>query len=96
MSTNTKDNDGWFPDDSPVLVKYPRTPAQMGGDRADWPWVPGWIVSQCGPDEWEVCVEDRGLAVLEDGSVPPPGTPEDNLLYPVCFRDSTEIRRAAR
>jgi hypothetical protein len=44
----------------------------------------------------EVCVEDAALAVLEDGSVPPPGTPEDDLLYPVCFRDASEIRTVTR
>jgi hypothetical protein len=67
VSRNANRNDGRFPDDSPVLVRYPLTPAEMDGDRAAWPWVPGYIVTQCGPDEWEICVEDAGLAVLEDG-----------------------------
>ncbi len=55
MSRNANRNDGRFPDDSPVLVRYPLTPAEMDGDRAAWPWVPGYIVTQCGPDEWEIC-----------------------------------------
>ncbi len=77
-----EDNDGKFPDESPVEVRYPRT----------WPWLPGSIVEQCGPDEWYVCVEVRDLAVLRDGRRVPRGTASRNLYYPCCFRDSTEIQ----
>ena len=52
-------------------------------------------MEQCGPDEWRVCVEDRGVAVLRDGSPAPRGTASRNLYYPMCFRDSSEIRRPA-
>ena len=52
-------------------------------------------MEQCGPDEWLVCVEDRGVAVLRDGSPAPRGTASRNLYYPMCFRDSSEIRRPA-
>ena len=88
-----EDNDGRFPDDSPVLVRYPRTRQEEQGDRRVWPWLPGSILSQCGPDEWYVCVEDRALATLEDGSPGPAGTADGELLYPCCFRDASEIRR---
>ena len=81
-----------YEEDDEVLVKFPLTQAQCDGERASWPWVPGWITGVCGPDEWVVCVHDPALAVMEDGRVPPPGTPEQDLLYPVCYRDSSEIR----
>ena len=53
------------------------------------------IVEQCGPDEWRVCVEDRDVAVLRDGRPAPRNTASRNLYYPMCFRDSSEIRRPA-
>ena len=37
-----------------VEVRYPLTGEQEHGDRAAWPWLSGWVVSQCGPDEWEI------------------------------------------
>ncbi len=37
-------------------------------------------------------MEAREVAVLEDGSQPPDGTPDDDLCYPICFRDSSELR----
>ena len=81
-----------FIEDTPVWVKYPRTKEEERGDRAAWPWLPGTIVQQCGPDEWQVCVQDYALALTKDGQVPPPGIPEQDLLFPCCFRDSSEIR----
>ena len=86
-------NDGRFSDDSAVEVRYPRTRQQELGDRAEWPWLPGSILSQCRPDEWYVCVSACGLAVLDDGSPAPAGTADGELLYPCCFRDVSEIRR---
>jgi hypothetical protein len=86
------DNDGRFPGDSAVEVRYPRTRQEQAGDRAAWPWLPGTILSQCGPDEWRVCVEARELATLEDGSPAPAGTAGGDLFFPCCFRDATEIR----
>ena len=88
-----EDNDGRFPDDSAVLVRYPRDKQEEQADRSAWPWLPGSILSQCRPDEWYLCVEDRALAVLDNGSLAPAGTAEEELLYPCCFRDSSEIRR---
>ena len=40
-----EDNDGRFPDDSPVEVRYPRTPQEELCDRSAWPWLPGSILS---------------------------------------------------
>ena len=95
MTYHENDNDGRFPDDSRVEVRYPRTRQEEHGDRAAWPWLPGSIVEQCGPDEWRVCVEDRGVAVLRDGRPAPRNTASRNLYYPMCFRDSSEIRLPA-
>ena len=71
-----------FPEDSWVKVRYPLTREQVHADRAAWPWLPGWVGSVCGADEWEVGVQTPELATLHDG--------ED--WYPTCFRDSSEIR----
>ena len=88
------DYDGRYPDESPVEVRYPRSKQEEQGDREQWPWLPGTIVEQCGPDEWYVCIEVRELAVLQDGRRAPRGTASRNLYYPCCFRDGAEIRRA--
>ena len=87
-----EDNDGKFPDESPVEVRYPRSKQEEQGDREQWPWLPGTIVEQCGPDEWYVCVEVGELAVLRDGRRAPRGTANRNLYYPCCSRDRSEIR----
>ncbi len=88
-------NDGRFPDDSPVEVRYPRNLREEQGDRSAWPWLPGSILEQCGPDGWYVYVEVRELAVLRDGRRGPRGTASRNLYYPCCYRDSSEIRPRA-
>jgi hypothetical protein len=97
------ENDGRFPDESEVLVRFPLQPGperQSGqsdeehlADRETWPWLAGTIEQQCGPDEWLVTVEDRRLAELEDGSPAPEGTPDHDLLFPQCFRDASEIQQ---
>jgi hypothetical protein len=87
-----EDNDGKFPDESPVEVRYPRSKQEEQTDREQWPWLPGTIVEQCGPDEWYVCIEVRELAALQDGRRAPRGTASPNLYYPCCFRDGSEIR----
>ena len=81
-----EDNDGRFPDESPVEVRYPRSKQEEQGDRERWPWLPGTIVEQCGPDEWYVCIEVRELAVLRDGRRAPRGTASRNLYYPVLLQ----------
>ncbi len=84
---------GNLADETPVLVRYPRTTEEERGDRAKWPWLPGTILQQVGPDEWQVCVEDMAVAVRQDGSKPTPRTPKNKLFYPLCYRDSSELRR---
>ncbi len=71
-----------FAEDSWVEVRYPLTREQEHGDRGAWPWLPGWVAAECGPDEWEICVQAPELATWH----------EDEAWYPVCFRDSSEIR----
>jgi hypothetical protein len=90
------ENDGRFPGESAVEVRYPRTKQEGQGDRSAWPWLPGSIMEQVGPDEWRVCVEVRELAVRRDGSKPTARTPASRLYYPCCYRDSSEIRVVAR
>ena len=37
------------------------------------------------------------MAVRKDGSKPTPRTPQNNLYYPLCFRDASEMKlRGAR
>ena len=50
-----EDNDGRYPDESPVEVRYPRSKQEEQSDREQWPWLPGTIVEQCGPERM-VCV----------------------------------------
>jgi hypothetical protein len=79
----SSDNDGRFPDDSPVETRFPLTQEQHDGGRSAWPWLPGTVIRQCGPDEWDVLVEVDELAKVEDGE----------LSYPACARDASELRR---
>lgn len=90
------DNDGRFPDETPVEIRYPRSKQEEQGDREAWPWLPGTVLEQVGPDEWQVCVEVRELATLQDGSKPRKNTSSHKLYYPCCYRDSSEIRTAAK
>jgi hypothetical protein len=85
-------NDGRFPEDSAVLVRYPVDGRQPASDREAWSWLIGTIEQQCGPDEWLGTIEDRRVAELEDGSPAPEGTPDGDLLLPQCYRDSSELR----
>jgi hypothetical protein len=87
------DNDGRFPNNTWVEVRYARSRTEELSDRAAWPWLPGTILSQCGPDEWHICVRARELGTLENGSPPPPEAADGDLFYPCCYRDADEIRR---
>jgi hypothetical protein len=69
-----------------------RTTEEELGDRATWPWLPGTVLQRVGPDEFQIVVEVPELATLEDGSLAPEATPDDDLWYPVCFRDAAEIK----
>lgn len=104
----TCDNDHRFPDEAAVLVRYPLQPglsrqpgqseeehlAAINADRETWPWLVGTIEQRCGPDEWLVTIEDRRLAVLDDGSPAPDDTPGEDLLFPQCCRDNSELQTA--
>ncbi len=68
-----EDNDDRFPDDSLVEVRYPCTRQEQLGERSAWPRLPGSILSQCGPDEWQCDMENRELAMLSDGASAPVG-----------------------
>lgn len=59
--------------------------------REEWPWYPG-VVEGCTDGEYQVTVYARELAELEDGSPAPDGTADDDLWFPGCFRDETELR----
>jgi hypothetical protein len=90
--TNETQNDGRFPDDSPVWVWYPPQAETNCPPRDKWAWLPGSILSQCGPDEWHIVVEVRKVATLIDGSPAPRGTPDRKLYHPTCYRDASELR----
>ena len=75
-----------YAEDDEVLVKFPLTQAQEDGDRSAWPWLPGWIARECGPDEWEVVVEDDRLATLDE---------QGDVVYPACYRDGSELQGRA-
>lgn len=77
-------NDGRFPDDSDVKIRYPLTDDQAA--RGNWPWVSGWIAGQCGPNEWDIVVEGAGPTSYDADGEP---------LYSAAFRDASEIRPVA-
>ena len=92
----TYDNDGRFPDGAAVQARYPDAGRRSGSDRDAWPWLDAAVEQQCGPEEWLVTIEDRRVAELEDGTPAPAGTPDEQLLLPMCFRDASELRQAGR
>ena len=88
------ENDGRFPDESEVLVRYPAPGMTPETPRDSWPWMAGVIECQGGPDEWQVTVYAREVAELEGGSPAPDGTPEEDMFHPGCFRSAEELRLA--
>ncbi|MEV6892722.1 hypothetical protein [Kribbella sp. NPDC051137] len=74
------DNDGRFPEDSLVFTRYPLTDETP--PREEWPWVPGIVLGQCGPNEWHIAIDVPELIEHEDGYD----------WSPACFRDSSELR----
>jgi len=77
-------NDGRFPDDSDVWTPYPLTDEEGNSARdEDWPWLRGYVLGQCGPDEWHIVIEvDELIGYADDGS----------MWRPACFRQSCELR----
>ena len=95
--TDNDDNDGRFPDGAAVQARYPAEGgAGFGSDRDTWPWLDASVEQQCGPDEWLVIIEDRRVAELADGTPASAGTPDEDLLFPMCFRDASERRQPGR
>ncbi len=86
------DDDNPYPDGTPILVRFPRSQAEQQADRDAWPYLPGMIEQRCGPDEWQVVVTDRQVAEAEDGTPAPDGTPAEDLYWPLCYRDRSEIK----
>ncbi len=74
-----------FQEDDQVLVWFPPKDANTQ-DRDTWSWLPGTVLTQCAPDEWCVIVEVPSLSCPDHGDAP------ENRLYPLCYRDATEIR----
>ena len=89
-------NDGRFPDESDVLVRYPAYGMTPDHARETWPWMPGVIENQCGPEEWLVTVYADELAALEDGTPAPEGTAGIDKYFPQCFRSAEELKPAPR
>jgi hypothetical protein len=46
------------------------------------------------PGEWVLVIEIPETGRLADGRPAPAGTPEDDVYYPIVFRDAGEIRPA--
>lgn len=97
MSAGYETNDGRFPDEAQIEVRYPA--GLVDGewtravclDRDEWPWLPGTVLGQCGPNEWHVRVDVDELAEDDDGDqVDEDGEPV--RWYPACFRDASELR----
>lgn len=85
-----------FPDGSRVLVRYPAPGMTAADPREGWPWLPGVVEQRGAEDEWLVTVTAPEVGELEDGSPAPPGTPEQDVWNPRCFRNRSEIRPAAQ
>jgi len=47
------------------------------------------------PEEWLIAITDRQAAKLADGSPAPGGAPDDQLWWPVAYREESEIRMEA-
>ncbi len=61
------DDDNPYPDDTTVLVRFPRSKKEERGDRSAWPWLADVFQQRVGLDEWQVCVEDRAVAAADRG-----------------------------
>lgn len=84
-----------FPDEADVMVRYPAPGTTASDPHENWPWMPGVIENRCGPNEWLVTVYARELAQLEDGTPAPDGNRDEDMWFPQCFRDASELRLCA-
>lgn len=86
------DNDGRFPAGAMVLIRYPAPGMNAADTRDAWPWWLGSVECQGAPDEWQILVMGRVLGMDAFGQPAPAGTPDEEMYFPLCFRDSSEIR----
>jgi hypothetical protein len=77
-----------------VEVRYPAPGMAHLTPRETWPWYPGTIEEVCSADEWLIAVESRNVATTEDGSPATADVADEDVFYPLCFRDHAEIRAA--
>lgn len=75
-----------YPDGSVVRVRFPLSREQERGARDSWPWLPGTILEQCEPDEWQVLVEHPDLAEQDENG---------EITYPAVYRCAEEIQDAS-
>jgi len=90
-TVNDDQADNPFPDEAGVMVRYPAPGMTASDPREDWPWMPGVIENRCGPGEWLVTVYARELAQLADGTPAPDGTSGEDMWFPQCFRNASEL-----
>jgi hypothetical protein len=76
-----------FPDHTPVLVWYP-PPGADDHDQRTWAWLPGSILSRCGPDEWHVVIEVPELAEPD-----PPADARALRNIPACAGPTSNATR---
>src|SRR5436305_478100 len=69
-----------------VVRATPNMSVSSFSEGTGWPGVAATILSRCGPDEWELVIEDERATSIEDGAG------EDGRCYPIVFRDGSEIR----
>ena len=86
-SDNNEESTLRFPEGLTMLVWYPPHGADER-DRSTRAWLPGSVVSQCCADE---CIVVEATELAEVNPNLPDGDAPENLLYPLCFRDSSEI-----
>jgi hypothetical protein len=97
VSGGYADNDGRFPAEARVQVRYPARFVEDGAGggrwvveggplaRDGWPWLPAEVLGQCGPDEWHLVLDVEDFAEEDE---------DGGRWYPACFRDASEIRHA--
>ena len=78
--------------DKPVEVRFPLTAEQAQGDRAHGRGCPGGSLKCAAPMSGRSWSRRPGLGRTEAGEIPAPGVPDDELFFPSCFRDASEIR----
>ena len=91
MYAYDEDNDGGYPDESPVEVAIPAASRKSRATASSGRGYQGGLSNSAAPR--------NGTSASRSGSWPscagrraPRGTASRNLCYPCCFRDGSEIR----